>query len=180
MQKLVVVFVALCVAAACSAGPPAAQKSSQRAPGSAEYGFQRIMTAQTLTGQPLPQTDERPILLVFFASWCHVCQRELQTLGELRQAYPQMRIIGVNAYEEFRGFSNRQRLETSLQTHAPWLREVVHADKAMLQDFGGVPKIPTLFLYDKVGQVVAEFRRGRRRVPTREELEESIIMALGR
>lgn len=100
-------------------------------------------------------------------------------MAELRDAYPELRIIGLNAYEEYRNLSDKARLRRYLQRNAPWLTEIVHADAELLSEFGGVPKIPTLFVYDHAGQPVAEFRRGQRPPPTPAELEDAILQALG-
>jgi thiol-disulfide isomerase/thioredoxin len=138
------------------------------------------MASKTLAGHRLTGPGEHPIVMVFFASWCGHCKRELSTLGQLRDEYPEIRIIGLNAYEEFRGWSDKERLKAYLDANAPWLQEVVHADKQMLRDFGGIPKIPSLFVYDRRGQLVAEFRRNKRRLPSPDELEQSLLAALNK
>ena len=170
VTRLATVFLATCLLVAC--GAPGAQKSPQSASaseaghssegspetGSAALGFAKVMAATTIEGNALPR-DARPIAMVFFASWCGHCRRELADLDSLRQTYPDLRIIGLNAYEDFRDFSDRERLRGYLESNAPWLTEIVSADEAMRAHFGKVPRIPTLFLYSAEGEVIAEFRR---------------------
>ncbi|MBL4634373.1 MAG: hypothetical protein JKY56_10905, partial [Kofleriaceae bacterium] len=97
--------------------------------------------------------------------------------GRLRLAHPSLRIIGVNAYEDFQGISNEGKLKRYIADNAPWLTEIVSADSKMLADFGGIPKIPSLFLYDADGRVVEEYRRNKRPAPSPEELDAAIARA---
>lgn len=142
-------------------------------------GYQLVMASKTIEGEVLP-IREAPVALVVFASWCGHCKKELGELGRLRQKHPNLRIIGVNAYEDFQGISNRDKLKRYIADNAPWLTEIVSADSERLADFGGVPKIPTLFLYDAQGGVVEEYRRNQRPAPTPEELEAAILRATAR
>jgi len=135
------------------------------------------MASKTLAGQPVGQ-DERPIAMVFFASWCSHCREELVELAELRKQYPTLRVIGLNAYEEFRDFSDQERLRTYIADNAPWLTEIVEADENMRARFGNVPKIPTLIVYGGGGNVVAEFRREKGTAPTYKTLEQAIAKAV--
>ncbi len=139
-------------------------------------GYQLVMNAKTLDGAPLA-SEKRAVALVVFASWCGHCKKELAELGQLRVKHPGLRIIGVNAYEDFQGISNRGKLNRYIADNAPWLTEIVSADSKMLADFGGIPKIPSLFLYDADGRVVEEYRRNKRPAPTPEELDAAITRA---
>lgn len=144
----------------------------------ASKGYARVMVSETIDGRSL-QRDDRPVAMVFFASWCGHCRDELAQLDKMRKRYPQLRIIGLNAYEEFREFSDQQRLRSYIADNAPWLTEIVTADEDMRATFGTIPRIPSLFLYDKRGAVVAEFRRDKGPPPTQQELEEAISRAVG-
>jgi thiol-disulfide isomerase/thioredoxin len=178
-------FAALYLAATSACGAP----TSKTNPGSgvsppaavalpdAQRGFTALLGKATIDGGNLSR-EARPTAVVVFASWCGPCRHELKTLGTLRDAYPALRIIGVNAYEEYGNRSDASRLEAFVQANAPWLTQIVHADSALLRSFGRVPKIPTLFIYDAQGQVVAEFRRNKRLPPSHDELEAAIKSAV--
>jgi thiol-disulfide isomerase/thioredoxin len=135
------------------------------------------MQSQTIDGAPIAP-DRRATAMVVFASWCGPCRQELADLGELRLKYPDLRVIGINAYEDYNENSDEERLRKFIAENAPWLTQIVHADSQLLASFGKVPKIPTLFVYDEAGKVVAEFRRNKRPPPSHEELDAAIARAL--
>lgn len=121
--------------------------------------------------------DQRAALVVVFASWCGPCRHELAVLGALRQEQPGVRIIGVNAYEEFADRSDEERLRGFLAENAPWL-QVVRADDALMDALGQPRKIPSVYVFDRDGALVAAFLRARRAPPTKAELTATIHEAL--
>jgi thiol-disulfide isomerase/thioredoxin len=125
---------------------------------------------------PAPEGTRATVVIVF-ASWCGPCRHELAMLGDIARATPELRIIGLNAYEAWGQRSDEERLRAYRADHAPWLR-VVQAEPAMLAALGGVPRVPSLFLFDRAGEPVGEFRRANRPPPTRRELEQAIARAL--
>ncbi len=145
--------------------------------GDAKEGYAALLHKATIDGGELSR-DARPTAVVVFASWCGPCRHELATLGKIREQYPTLRIIGVNAYEDYGNRSDESRLQTFVEANAPWLTQIVHADAALLRSFGSVPKSPTLFIYDETGGVVAEFRRNKRPPPSHDELEAAIRSAV--
>lgn len=181
MRKLRSTVVSLCLVAGCSSShvqqqpAPSAQPSNQVA----ANAYETIMAKTTIDGKTLSRKG-RATAMVVFASWCEHCRRELGYLGELRTRYPELHIIGLNAYEEYGQFSDRERLKAYVKANAPWLTDIVPADKELLQLLGGVPKIPTMFFYDANGNLVTEFRANRRRHPTIEELASAIENVLAR
>jgi thiol-disulfide isomerase/thioredoxin len=141
-------------------------------------GYAAVAASSDLQGKkvgPAPESTSAT-LVVFFASWCHACQDELKMLTDFRHDEPGLRIIGLNAYEDYRDFSDSERLRAYLDANAPWLR-VVPANKEMMGAFDGVPKIPTMFLFDREGNLIKEFRRDKRRPPSAEELSAAIAEA---
>ena len=129
---------------------------------------ERAVDLQGVTVGALPQGKQATVLIVF-ASWCGPCRYELATLDELRTHHPKVRIIGLNAYEEYEGRSDHLLLRRFLNEWAPWLR-VVRAKPPVIAALGGVPKIPSLFVYDRRGILVREFSRAKRAPPSRAEL----------
>lgn len=144
--------------------------------GSADLGYEKVMTAMQIDGTQV-ERQARPTVIVFFASWCGPCRRELADLGEIHTRYPDLRVIGLSSYEDFRDYSDQHKLQAFLSEHAPWMVEVVRADAQLLADFGMVPRIPTLLIYDAQGRIRTEFRRDQRHPPSRDELEAAIIAA---
>lgn len=175
----------MAVASGCASQPqmplasrPASQARSPRpATGDATIGYAKVMQAHTIDGAQIA-AERRATALVVFASWCGPCRRELAELGALRLKYPALRIIGLNAYEDYKEASDEQRLRKYIADNAPWLTQIVHADPNLLASFGKVPKIPTLFIYDEQGVVVAEFRRDKRPPPSHQELDAAIARAV--
>jgi thiol-disulfide isomerase/thioredoxin len=110
-----------------------------------------------------------PVVAVVFASWCGHCRDELAMLSEVHAERPALRIVGLNAYEDWEGASDAATLAAYLAEHAPWL-PVVRADDAMLAALGGVPKIPSLFVFSADGRLVEAYRRHERRAPAKDEL----------
>ena len=157
--------------------PPTKQPRAAVPLGDAQSGFQLVMSSKTLDGQALAP-ESRPTVMVVFASWCGPCRQELATLGALRLQFPTLRVIGINAYEEYAQRSDEERLRAFLDDNAPWMTTIVHGDRALLRGFGNVPNIPTLFVYDDKGGVVAEFRRNKREPPSHDELEAAISSAV--
>jgi thiol-disulfide isomerase/thioredoxin len=144
--------------------------------GDSQVGYRKVMASRTIDGQFI-QSEPRATAMVFFASWCGPCRKELGELGEMQAKYRDLRIIGLNAYEDFHSYSDEQKLRAFVAANAPWMTEIVHADDEMLAHFGHVPRIPTLFVYDAQGLVVAEFRRDKRPPPSLAELEAAIVTA---
>jgi thiol-disulfide isomerase/thioredoxin len=100
----------------------------------------------------------RPAVFIVFATWCGPCRAELAMLGELRAERPDVAIVGLNHYEGWSGRSDEERMRAYVGENAPWL-PVVQSDAAMLRALGGVPKIPSLFVFDGEGRLAKAFRR---------------------
>jgi len=144
-----------------------------------ERGYRAVVAAPDLAGHPVgrdPAVDAT--VVVVFASWCHPCRKELAMLEQLAASEPRLRVVGVNAYEEWDDRSDQQRLRHFLADRHPWLR-VVHGDGHMLAAFGGVPKVPSLFVYDRDGHLLAAYQRARRPPPDAAELRQALAPALG-
>ena len=79
-----------------------------------------------------------------------------------------VRIILVNAFEDYddRG-SKQQMLDLLRQLDVEW--PVVDGGLALRKAFG-VQKIPSLFVYDRDGNLVRAFRRHERPMPSKREL----------
>jgi len=165
--------------AACGTAPPVPSAPLAASAVGPTAGLEALRSRLDIDGKALPHPPRQPTVVVFFASWCGPCQKELAVLGELRAEIPTLQVIGINAYEEWGDLSDERRLREFLAENSPWL-PVVRGDDALLHKFGGVPRIPTLFIYDHEGDLVREFRRGLTRLPTRDDLRKAVHRAKGR
>lgn len=113
-------------------------------------------------------TTDQPTLVIVFASWCPHCKEELAELETLRGHH--VRMLGVNyrGHEEYdhRGDSAAVR---AFAARTPWLR-VVPIDDAVFAALGSPPLIPSLYVFDRHGALVASYSRKERKPPDRAEL----------
>ena len=102
--------------------------------------------------------SDKVVVVTFFASWCPPCRWEFQHLNAVRDAYPadDVAILAINVFEDFDGLSSPEKLEAFLDDTAPRFR-LLKGDKAIREAFGGVDRIPTLFVYGRDGRLAYTF-----------------------
>ena len=107
---------------------------------------------------------------VTFATWCGHCRTELAVLDTLRASYPEVRWLGLNykAHEEYGDRGGREEVR-AFAASTPWLR-VVPVDEALFATLGNPPMVPTMFVFDRAGVLVARFDRRERDLPGAAEL----------
>ena len=169
-----IVGLVVLAAAACTSTPAPTHPTSGPHP-----VFARVQAGPDLDGAPASRyfTPGEPTIFVVFASWCSHCRRELDLLDELHRAEPRVHVIGLNAYEDWDDTSDEDQLRVYLAANAPWL-PVVRTDPAMLAALGGVPKIPSLFVFDGTGRLVTRFARHQRPSPDLPELRRTLAPLL--
>ena len=111
--------------------------------------------------------SDQPTLVVVFASWCPHCKAEL---GELEPLRARARMLGVNyrGHEDYAGRGGPAAVRAFAQ-RTPWLR-VVPIDDALFAALGSPPQIPSIYVFDKRGALVAAYSRKDRPPPDRAEL----------
>ncbi len=93
----------------------------------------------------------RPVVLTFFASWCHDCEEELPALRAARHAHPELAVVAVNFRDlaaDSRDFARQLKLDFPV----------------LVEDDGtnpvgtryGVRGIPLTFFVDKQGVLAHE------------------------
>jgi len=161
----------LSVVAACGARP--VQPSQPSGPLAA------IEARVDLEGASVGRSAARATVVFVFASWCQHCHHELAILGRLRAEHPALRILGVNyrGHEEYDHRGNSIAVKRYIAEHASWMR-VVPADESLFETLGRPPKVPTMFIYDRAGALVATYDRRDRAMPDASELA-AILRRLG-
>lgn len=169
MRALLLVYLVLGIA--CTAAPPMHPVATS--------ALQQAEDTVALDGEPIGHSDAHAVIVIAFASWCEHCHDELAILDHLRASHHSLRILGLNykGHEEYDHLGGATEVRRYVAEHAPWLR-VVPAEDALFAAFGAPSKIPTMYVYDASGALVATFDRSRREQPDERELE-ALLTRLG-
>ena len=114
--------------------------------------------AQTFTdlqGKPLtfdPASPQQPSVLIFWASWCGYCMKEIPHLKALQSEYPALRWLGVNVNKE-----PADGLLTEQQRQLTW--PSITDPELQLADQFGIRATPGLIVLDANGQRLYSGRR---------------------
>ena len=91
--------------------------------------------------------QQKPTLLVFWATWCPTCKEEIPTLNEWSKKYPALQILGINVQESrerVKAFTKRQKMTYPI---------LLDEEGETAQRYGLVG-IPASVLLAKGGQVI--------------------------
>ena len=130
-------------------GDTAAAPSGTDAIPAFEPGPAPAITGTTLDGKAFDLADYAgtPVVLNFWASWCHPCRQELPAIAAWAKAHPDVQVIGVD-YED--DVADARTFAQSLDATWPM---VVDAD-GRIGDAYAVPGLPATFLIDAQGRIV--------------------------
>lgn len=125
---------------------PAVQKSSAVAPD---------FNLPTSDGKMLKLSDYKGkvVILDFWATWCPPCRKGIPDLVDLKKKYGSkgLEVIGISVDRETKN------------EVVPFIKEykinypVVFYDDKVITNYGGIRAIPTSFIIDKQGKIVASY-----------------------
>jgi len=122
----------------------------------------------------LADLQGKVVVLDFWATWCPPCRKGVPDLVELQSENDQLVVVGISLDAISRGGA-------TINDVVPFMKEyginypVVKGDMNVIQQYGGVQSIPTSFVIDRRGYVIA---RHVGLVP-KETLKEEIEKAMG-
>jgi thiol-disulfide isomerase/thioredoxin len=91
------------------------------------------------------------VILNFWATWCPPCREEVPELVQLQAKYKD-KLLVVGASEDDDAPQKVQQFVQRFGINYP----VVMATKELIENYGGVPALPTSFLIDPQGRVMAK------------------------
>lgn len=117
----------------------------------------------------LPQTSGKVVLVDFFASWCGPCQESFPAMEKLHQKYASqgLVIVAINLDKK------PEDMQRFLKEHPVTFTTVRDASYKMVNEIK-IPTMPSSFLLDKSGKVVAVhhgFEGGKTEKEYTEEIE---------
>jgi peroxiredoxin len=125
--------------------------NSVSAPAPAGVGAQvENFTLRDLQGNTVSLSDslkEKPVMLVFFATWCPSCNAEIPRLNRLHETEKNLRIIAVDVNE------SDQAVASFAQSRGIRYTVLLDSDGSVARKWG-IVGIPTNFVIDRSGTVV--------------------------
>lgn len=125
---------------------PAAQKTSAKA---ADFSL------STTDGKTLKLSDlkGKVVILDFWATWCPPCRKGIPDLIDIKKRFGSkgVEIVGISVDQETK------------PDVVPFIKDyginypVVYADNGIVVNYGGIRAIPTTFVIDKEGKIVASY-----------------------
>jgi thiol-disulfide isomerase/thioredoxin len=91
------------------------------------------------------------VILNFWATWCPPCREEVPELVQLQNKYKDQLLV-VGASEDEDGPPKVQQFVQRYGVNYP----VVMATKELIENYGGVPALPTSFIIDQQGRVMTK------------------------
>lgn len=118
--------------------------------------------------------EDRVVVVTFFASWCPPCLDEFRALNAVKRKLGEdnLTIVALNVFEAFDD-NDDVRMAKFLDNTQPEFH-VLEGNVESRELFGGINRIPTLFVYDRAGKLVFDFVH--KRGATKQSAEVSELM----
>ena len=131
-------------------GLPAAEQSAEKIPRPAPRFVLKDLSDKEVR---LSDFDGKALLVVFWATWSPPCQKQLKSLIELQQQYADKNftVLGISLNDK--GTGPVKAFAANSKINFP----VVMADYNVVQDFGGVTAVPTIFLIEKNHNIIQKY-----------------------
>jgi len=128
--------------------------------------FRRVLTDLSPVAGTMPiepaALDGRPVIVTFFASWCPPCLEEFAHLNHLQQKYrdTDLAVVAINVYEAWDD-NDEARMKRFIERTRPAFPALVGSEP-IRSLFGGISRIPTVYGFNRDGELTYEFihRRG--------------------
>jgi peroxiredoxin len=107
-----------------------------------------------LDGKPVKLADfkGRVVLLNFWATWCPPCRAEIPDLVSLQQQYSPRGLVVIGVALDEGGAARVRPFVKKFGIEYP----VVIGNQKIAEAYGGIDAVPTTFVIDRKGNVVAE------------------------
>jgi len=158
MKNKMIIFAGLAIAAAALLALTAAQKNSTAANETAIISAQPVPSPlwelKDVDGEPVKSSDftGKVVVLDFWATWCGPCRMEIPGFIELQKQYADRGLVVVGVSLDQGGAAVVKPFMEKTGINYP----IVLGDEAIVSAFGGVEGIPTTFIIDRNGRIVAK------------------------
>ena len=118
------------------------------------------------------ELDDQPVLVTFFASWCPPCRDEFAHLNKLHEKFKDtdLRIVAINVYEAWDD-KDAIRMKKFINSTQPAFPAVVGSEE-IRNLFGGIDRIPTVYGFNRQGDLTYRFIHKRGSKKTNASLDE--------
>lgn len=99
----------------------------------------------------LADFKDKIVILDFWATWCEPCRQGIPDLIALQKEYPNLQVIGVSVDQSPKEVIPDFVKEFNINY------PILIADDIVVSAYGGIQNIPTTFVIDKKGDIIAKY-----------------------
>lgn len=142
-----------CAAFTSVIGLPSFIPSAQAADVSASSKAAPAWELKDVNGKTVKASDfdGKVVILDFWATWCPPCKAEIPGFVELQKQYGDKGLVVIGISLDEQGSAVVKPFMKQFEMNYP----VVMGDAKIVQDFGGMEGLPTTFIIDRTGNIVA-------------------------